>query len=106
MPFCAGSRCNNAEPSVGVGPAGIAALVTSDQDFGRTPTPDLSKLAIASSPNGNDWHIDPIGQLLPEQGLDVTGLVVLEHRILVVVNDRYPQPDGTNPTTVLVGQVD
>ena len=56
-------------------------------------------------PNGADWTVEHVGQLLPERGLDVTQLLVLDTRILVVVTDRYPQPDGSNPAMVLVGQI-
>lgn len=99
--------CNNAEPAIGVGQGGVAALVTSEtgEELGTTPTPDLAKLAVATSPNGADWTVEHVGQLLPERGLDVTQLLVLDTRILVVVTDRYPQPDGSNPAIVLVGQI-
>lgn len=99
------SCCNNAEPSIGVGAGGVVALATSQQNPGLAPTPELDQLAVATSPNGADWSIEPVGRLLPEQGLDVTQLLVLGKRILVVVTDRYPQPEGTNPAIVLVGQI-
>ena len=96
--------CNNQEPSVGVGEAGVLALAT-DEPLGLTPTPDLGRLVIATSPNGADWSIQPVGPMLPDKGLDVTQLISLSDRFLVVVTDRYPQPDGTNPTIVLVGTI-
>jgi hypothetical protein len=96
--------CLNAEPSVGVGPAGIVALAASEP-LGLTPTPDLSKLAIALSSDGTSWQLESIGSLLPERDLDVTKLFVLDARIIVVVTDRYPQPDGTRDAIVLVGQL-
>jgi hypothetical protein len=96
--------CLNAEPSIGVGQAGLIALATTGA-IGVLPTPDLSKLAIAISPNGIDWSTEPIGQLLPEHGLDVTQLLSLPTRFLIVVTERYPQPNGTQEAIVLVGEV-
>jgi hypothetical protein len=96
--------CLNAEPSIGVGQAGLIALATTGA-IGVLPTPDLSKLAIAISPNGIDWTTEPIGQLLPEHGLDVTQLFSLRTRFLVVVTDRYPEPNGTREAIVLVGEI-
>ena len=96
--------CLNAEPSIGVGHAGLIALATTGA-IGVLPTPDLSKLAIAISPNGIDWSTEPIGQLLPEKGLDVTQLLSLRTRFLVVVTERYPEPNGTQEAIVLVGEV-
>lgn len=95
--------CLNAEPSIGIGKAGIFALVSTEKGR-RTPTPDLSKLAIAVSRDRTDWTIEPIGQLLPERGLDVTHLIGLGTRFLVVVTDRYPEPNGTRDAIVLVGE--
>lgn len=97
--------CNNQEPSVGVGEAGVVALAT-DEPLGLTPTPDLSRLVVAASPNGADWSLQSVGAILPEKDLDVTQLIALRDRFLVVVTDRYPQPDGTNPAIVLVGTID
>jgi hypothetical protein len=96
--------CLNAEPSIGVGEAGLIALTTTEA-LGRLPGPTLSKLSVAVSQNGTDWTIQPIGQLLPEQGLDVTQLIGLPTRFLVVVTEREPRPDGTHDAIVLVGQI-
>jgi hypothetical protein len=96
--------CLNAEPSIGVGPAGLVALAISGPT-GLTPTPDLSKLAIALSTNGTDWQMESIGNLLPETDRDATKLFVLDTRIIVVVTERSPRPDGTSDAIVLVGQV-
>jgi hypothetical protein len=96
--------CLNAEPSIGVGHTGIIALATTES-LGRLPGPTLSKLSVATSGNGTDWTIEPIGQLLPEQGLDVTQLIGLPTRFLVVVTEREPQRDGTRDAIVLVGEV-
>jgi hypothetical protein len=96
--------CLNAEPSIGVGHAGIIALATTETD-GPAFSPDLSRLAIATSPNGIDWSTQPIGQLLPERGLDVTQLIGLPTRFLVVVTERYPEPSGTQEAIVLVGEI-
>ena len=94
----------NAEPSIGVGHAGLVALAATEA-LGRLPGPTLSKLLVAVSGNGAEWAIEPIGQLLPEQGLDVTQLIGLPTRFLVVVTERKPQPDGTHDAIVLVGEV-
>ena len=56
----------NAEPSIGVGHAGLVALAATEA-LGRLPGPTLSKLLVAVSGNGAEWAIEPIGQLLPEQ---------------------------------------
>jgi hypothetical protein len=95
--------CLNAEPSIGVGAAGIIALVSTEAGR-RTPTPDLSNLALAVSRNRTNWTIEPVGSLLPERGLDVTQLIAMGTRFLVVVTDRYPEPDGTRDAIVLVGE--
>jgi hypothetical protein len=97
--------CLNAEPSIGVGHTGLIALATTEP-VGPAPSPDLNKLAIATSPNGIDWITEPIGQLLPEQGLDVTQLISLQTRFLVVVTERYPPPNGTQEAIVLIGEID
>lgn len=91
--------CLNSEPSIGVGQAGLVALAVSESPL------DLSKLAVAISSNGADWHVESIGNLVTEQGLDVTKLFVLDGRIGIVVTDRYPQPEDTLEAIVLVGQV-
>ncbi len=99
--------CLNAEPSIGVGQAGLVALATgapTEQIYAQG-TPDFSKLAVAISSNGTDWHVEAIGNLVTEQGLDVTKLFVLDGRIVIVVTDRWPQPEGTREAIVLVGQV-
>lgn len=95
--------CLNAEPSIGVGHAGLIAL-GSTEALGRLPAPTLSKLSVAVAGNGTDWTVEPIGHVLPEQGLDVTQLISLPTRFLVVVTEREPQPDGTQDAIVLVGE--
>jgi hypothetical protein len=99
--------CLNGEPSIGVGQAGLVALATDEptEQIYTKPTPDLSRLAVAISSNGTDWHVESIGNLVTEQGVDVTQLFVLDGRIVIVVTDRYPQPGGTREAIVLVGQV-
>lgn len=99
--------CLNGEPSMGVGQAGLVALATGEptEQIYTKPTPDLSKLAVAISSNGTDWHVESIGNLVTEQGVDVTQLFVLDGRIVIVVTDRDPQPGGTREAIVLVGQV-
>jgi hypothetical protein len=92
------NAANNNEPSIGVGQAGLVALATNE------PL-DLSNLAVAISSNDTDWHVEPIGNLAIERGLDVRHLFVLNGRIIIVITDRYAQPEDTRDAIVLVGQV-